>query len=736
MDILEIGKKEDSPEKLTTIAGKDPKYFLMADEFNAVVDHVKTIVSPDEVTKYGEAPVIDGVVHIAALEFAWKLNQVDYSNPVAYSAPIISSTEGYIRTDIVVGNMFNTYQIIQGDEGVDIAEKPKPYPNTIEISSFDVRGTVVSQPAPAINGSAYIEKSELSFKKLYGTGNKAAFSITDETASFRIMEATSIASISVSNSNKKYIYAGKDHYIKNETGTTLIIKHNSGTGNFKYFFPNEIDLVIQNNEIVHFKIKIATGNSGFLDYVGTIYDKTRIGLSNVDNTSDANKPISTAQATAIATVQADIDTHEANTSNPHSVTKSQVGLGSVDNTSDANKPVSTLQAAADAAKLSEAKTYSDGLITQLINGAPTDGNTLKELNDKILAVQAIIGGTTADGDAIVNTVAELLAVFATFPEGVDLVTLLSGKVNTTDVYNALDCIVAGKVADARQLKFLNDLIVALTTVVAGKENSSNKAASADADITSDTKFPTILKMVNYVTGLFAKKDSPTFTGTPIVPTAAVGTNTGQAASTAFVLANLGSGGDALENIKYITTPDYTLQLSDSGYRVIVAPLSSSITTTITIPLNSSVPFPIGTKITLDQNQVLGYYNKLVGPGVTIKGARPSETNIYFNTYYPLKLLKLGTDTWEVERPAPMWSDGNILNLPSCAITGTLYGAYIYATALNTQGGDVIGGKLKVSSMDLSLLSAYANDAAAASGGVAVGFGYINSSTGALQRRLT
>ncbi len=38
---------------------------------------------------------------------------------------------------------------------------------------------------------------------------------------------------------------------------------------------------------------------------------------------------------------ANIQTHIASTSNPHAVTKSQVGLGNVDNTSDVNKPVST-----------------------------------------------------------------------------------------------------------------------------------------------------------------------------------------------------------------------------------------------------------------------------------------------------------------------------------------------------------------------------------------------------------
>jgi hypothetical protein len=41
--------------------------------------------------------------------------------------------------------------------------------------------------------------------------------------------------------------------------------------------------------------------------------------------------------------------HTGDTANPHSVTKAQVGLGNADNTSDANKPVSTAQATADAA---------------------------------------------------------------------------------------------------------------------------------------------------------------------------------------------------------------------------------------------------------------------------------------------------------------------------------------------------------------------------------------------------
>ena len=41
------------------------------------------------------------------------------------------------------------------------------------------------------------------------------------------------------------------------------------------------------------------------------------------------------------TARTNLSSHTSNTSNPHSVTKSQVGLGNCDNTSDLNKPVST-----------------------------------------------------------------------------------------------------------------------------------------------------------------------------------------------------------------------------------------------------------------------------------------------------------------------------------------------------------------------------------------------------------
>ncbi|ASZ74684.1 hypothetical protein KHO57_gp220 [Mycobacterium phage Phabba] len=94
--------------------------------------------------------------------------------------------------------------------------------------------------------------------------------------------------------------------------------------------------------------------------------KGDVGLGNVDNTSDANKPVSTAQAAAIGTKADATATANALAGKEPSIApgttsqfwrgdktwqtvpldKAGVGLGNVDNTSDANKPVSTAQQAA------------------------------------------------------------------------------------------------------------------------------------------------------------------------------------------------------------------------------------------------------------------------------------------------------------------------------------------------------------------------------------------------------
>lgn len=65
--------------------------------------------------------------------------------------------------------------------------------------------------------------------------------------------------------------------------------------------------------------------------------KAQVGLGNASNTSDADKPVSTAQASAIAdakaagtAAQTSINNHAGRKDNPHSVTRTQLGLATTD----------------------------------------------------------------------------------------------------------------------------------------------------------------------------------------------------------------------------------------------------------------------------------------------------------------------------------------------------------------------------------------------------------------------
>lgn len=102
------------------------------------------------------------------------------------------------------------------------------------------------------------------------------------------------------------------------------------------------------------------------------FTKAGIGLNNVDNTADADKPVSTQQADALA---AKLDAA--------AFTKTGLGLGNVNNTSDANKPISSAQQAALDNKASKVApvitggatmTSADFLTGTLSNGGAGDGN--------------------------------------------------------------------------------------------------------------------------------------------------------------------------------------------------------------------------------------------------------------------------------------------------------------------------------------------------------------------------
>lgn len=140
--------------------------------------------------------------------------------------------------------------------------------------------------------------------------------------------------------------------------------------------------------------------------------------------------------------------------------------------------------------------------------------------------------------------------------------------------------------------------------------------------------------INTSLALKANLASPTFTGTPAAPTAAAYTDTTQIATTAHVKATVSS---VPENAQTGTT--YTLVLADAGKMV---SLANAAAITLTVPPNSSVAFPVGTRIDLLQYGA-GQVTVAAGAGVTLY-SRAARLKIA-GQYGGATLWKKATDTW-------------------------------------------------------------------------------------------
>ena len=136
------------------------------------------------------------------------------------------------------------------------------------------------------------------------------------------------------------------------------------------------------------------------DKVITINPATT-STAGVMSSSDKSKLDSLKSQAEIDELVTKFDTHISNKSNPHSVTKVQVGLGNVDNTSDADKPISTATQTALNSKFSA----TDGnALKQRVDNIPelvatditvdSDNDSVNISLDKTSIVDGTLSGTT------------------------------------------------------------------------------------------------------------------------------------------------------------------------------------------------------------------------------------------------------------------------------------------------------------------------------------------------------
>ena len=383
--------------------------------------------------------------------------------------------------------------------------------------------------------------------------------------------------------------------------------------------------------------------------IGTV-DSTELGYlngitSSVQTQLDAKAP--TANPTFTGTVAG--------------VTKSHVGLGSVDNTSDADKPISSATQTALNAKLALAGGTMTGDLT--LTGAPTQAlhAATKAYVDNVSAGLHIHEAAHA---ATSNTLAVLSGGSVTYDNGTDGVgaTLTLGTALTTLDGHALtngDRILVKNEANAAH----NGVYARTSSTVLTRADDFNSAAEIAGGDLVFVENGTLYNSTSWVVEnevntvgtdnvLWAQfSGAGTVTGGTNI--SVTGLQVSVVSDPTFANVVTASSGVAFSDgtqtkvgVPSITTIDartasYTL--SALTERDTIIEISNASATTLTIPLNSSVAYPVGTTIDIIQT---GAGQVTIGNavGVTVNATPGLKLRTQWSS---ATLLKRATNTWLV-----------------------------------------------------------------------------------------
>jgi hypothetical protein len=341
-----------------------------------------------------------------------KANASDVSTSLALKAPILSPTftgtvSGITATMVGLGNVNNTTD----------ANKPI---STATQTALNLKGTVkkVNGVSPNAAGEIAISLGR-NYTGLYNAGSFTTSSTPVEGDIFIVS-----GDPTGSNNGRTFIFVSTSwNEITNNIGTTdaRYVQLAGSTLQGNLIFPTGKNITLTDQPslstdaankayvdesktpdattLLNGKIRLAgdlTGTAASPEIasaaitdakVASGISPTKVGLGNVNNTSDANKPISSATQTALDTkasntslaLKAPIDSPTF-TGTVSGISKTMVGLGNVDNTTDLLKPISTATQTALNLKVSFTgietmtnKTLTSPTLTAPVLGTPASG---------------------------------------------------------------------------------------------------------------------------------------------------------------------------------------------------------------------------------------------------------------------------------------------------------------------------------------------------------------------------
>jgi hypothetical protein len=357
--------------------------------------------------------------------------------------------------------------------------------------------------------------------------------------------------------------------------------------------------------------------------------KTALSLNNVDNTSDANKPVSTATQTALDGKQDNLTLTTTGTSGAATLVGDVLNIPQYSGGAGGAEwgdITGTLSDQADLQSALDAKQNSLGFTPENVANKSTDVNTDQASNTKYPSVKAVY-------DWVVGLFVQKNAA-------------ITGATKTKITYDAKGLVTGGAdattadIADSTDKRYVTD---AQLTVI-GNTSGTN---SGDNAINSQ------------YSGLAASKQDTLVSGTNIKTLegqSLLGSGNIDLSKSDVGLGNVDNTSDANKPVstatqtaldtktnKLITTnrqtASYTLVLSDADKLV---EMNVGSANNLTVPLNSSVAFSTGTQILLSQYGS-GQTTIVATSGVTV---RSNGGKLKLNVQYSgATLIKIGTDEW-------------------------------------------------------------------------------------------
>ncbi len=444
--------------------------------------------------------------------------------------------------------------------------------------------------------------------------------------------------------------------------------------------------------------------------------KGDVGLGNVDNTSDANKPVSSATQTALDlkanlasptfTGTVTIPTGASITA-PNGLVKGDVGLGNVDNTSDVNKPISTATQTALDLKAPLASPTFTGTVTLPDNTVALGAKTTGDYVATITGGTGVTSTAATSGEGTTHTLSigqsvgtgDNVTFAGVTADAIKIGVTAAGEIDTTSGNLTIDS-AGGTVTIDDNLTVTGNLTVSGTTTSVNTEtltvddniivlnNNATGAPTEDAGIEVERGSSTnvVLRWNETADAWELTNDGSTYSA--IATAASVATATAltvdnltdvtitSAADKDFLMYNgtawvdqpITLGTDTTGNymadvsagtgISITHTPaegstatialadvstsaqtaSYTLVLSDKNK---IVEMNVGSANNLTVPPNSSVAFPVGSQINILQVGA-GQTTIVAGSGVTVNATPGLKIRAQWSY---ATLIKRAENTW-------------------------------------------------------------------------------------------